>query len=609
MPPVFRNRTLSLGWVLGLSLTLLVVAAVTAVLAIGLVNARVATEALIRERAGAELNSVTSRLDAHLAPVFAMVGSLNQAVASGQVRPDHPAAFQRFVLGQLSTVSQVTGVAIIYPGGQVKRIRRTGQVDEDESWRRMPEVQSALEWGRRANAPRLVKPIWNEQIGQTLITLQVPLSVGAEYLGVAVVAITVSDLSSFVTEISAETGQSAFILFDHDHVLASAGQIEPERPTAGQPLPRLDQVNDPVLARMWAEDRVPLPPSQTPRRASGHRIVVDGTTYSFIYRDQVIAGDQTWLIGTYARGSLVDGEIKRLLRMAMGSAVVLAIAVAAAFLLSRRLSRPVLRLAAAAHQIEESSDFEHFEPLPGSRVRELDIASRAFNRMVGGVRERQRIRELFGRYVAPEVAEVLLAGDGAGRARRRPLTALFTDLADFTALSEEAPPEWLADRLNAYLTGLCDLVARHNGVVVDFFGDGIFAIFGAPVPISDHAAEALACAREIVGFGRRFSLDASAQDGATGWGLTRVGVNTGLAIVGNFGSADRMKYGAVGDVVNTAARLQGLNKEFGTLLMAGMDTVTAAGEQHFRPLGAVSIRGRRQDVDVAEILTEPVIQA
>src|SRR5215831_12999628 len=144
-------------------------------------------------------------------------------------------------------------------------------------------------------------------------------------------------------------------------------------------------------------------------------------------------------------------------------------------------------------------------------------------------------------------------------------------------------PADLVRLLNSYFEAVCAPIQTHDGVIIDFVGDAVFAIFGAPIAHADHAARALACARDIDGVARAFAAARNAEGIALG--RTRIGVHTGVATVGNFGSSDRLKYGAAGDVVNTAARLESANKFFGTHLLASRATVDAAGDRDWRPLG------------------------
>ncbi|WP_148360674.1 adenylate/guanylate cyclase domain-containing protein, partial [Acidisphaera rubrifaciens] len=223
----------------------------------------------------------------------------------------------------------------------------------------------------------------------------------------------------------------------------------------------------------------------------------------------------------------------------------------------------------------------------------------AFGLMVGfrfifSDRDQRHIRRVFGLYLAPSVIERLIA---TGRmpelgGERRDMTFFFSDIAGFTTFAEGADPATLAPILNAYFDGVCDVILRHGGLVVDFAGDGLHALFGAPVEQPDHARRGIDAARAVAAFVEAFRAR-QAADGVP-FGHTRIGLHSGPALVGNLGATRRLKYTALGDAVNTAARLEGLNKYFGTRCCVSAATVDAAGERDVRPIGDIVLKGRRE---------------
>jgi class 3 adenylate cyclase len=218
--------------------------------------------------------------------------------------------------------------------------------------------------------------------------------------------------------------------------------------------------------------------------------------------------------------------------------------------------------------------------------------------------QRQFIQGAFSRYVSPKVVEQLiddpermsLAGD------RREMTYLFTDIANFTTLSEGMESHQLGHVLNAYLDGVTQIVLRYEGMVDKFIGDSVFAIFNAPVDLADHAAKAVHCALDIDDFCNAFSVEQKAK--GIDFGITRIGVHTGIAVVGNFGSSARFNYTAQGDAVNTASRLEGLNKHFGTHISVSGATRDGCDGIVFRPLASVVLKGKTVPIEVWEPLHE-----
>jgi adenylate cyclase len=214
--------------------------------------------------------------------------------------------------------------------------------------------------------------------------------------------------------------------------------------------------------------------------------------------------------------------------------------------------------------------------------------------------ERRFVREALAKYVPPSVARELerhpeqLAIGG----ERRQVAVLFTDIAGFTSLSERLDPEEVSKYLNAYLDGMTDIVHRHAGTLDKYIGDAVVALWGAPLAVQDPAGRAIACAIELDAFASAFA-EARQRDGVA-FGGTRIGVHYGEAVVGNFGGRDRYQYTAIGDTINTAARLEGANKFTLTRILVSEAAVTAANRTDCRPLGGLVLKGRRKIIDVFE---------
>ena len=218
-------------------------------------------------------------------------------------------------------------------------------------------------------------------------------------------------------------------------------------------------------------------------------------------------------------------------------------------------------------------------------------------------RRREQLRADFARYVPSAVVDALVA-DGAPpglQGERRVLTLLFSDLAGFTAASERLPPEEVARALNAYFSRMTHTVHQHGGTLDKFIGDAVMAFWNAPLPEPAHAARALACAQAM----QRDMAALRAQWQGTPFAEVhlRIGLHTGEAAVGHLGSHERFTYTAVGDAVNTAARLEGANKAFGTGVLVSGATQAAlpAGDPlraHLLWLDTVVLAGRTHQVYV-----------
>jgi adenylate cyclase len=225
--------------------------------------------------------------------------------------------------------------------------------------------------------------------------------------------------------------------------------------------------------------------------------------------------------------------------------------------------------------------------------------------------QRKFIHSVFSQHVAPEVVEQIINNPArmtSLEGERREMTFIFTDVADFTTLSESVDSKELGRVLNAYLEVMTELVQKHGGMVDKFIGDAVVAIFNAPIDLPGHATWAVRCALEMDRFASRFS--AEQRDRGLAFGITRIGVHTGTAMVGNFGSRTRHSYTASGDAVNTAARLEGLNKYLGThISVSGSTREQCSGELAFRPVASVVLKGKTSAISVWEPLHQDAAES
>ena len=192
--------------------------------------------------------------------------------------------------------------------------------------------------------------------------------------------------------------------------------------------------------------------------------------------------------------------------------------------------------------------------------------------------ERERVRNLFSRFVPEAVVDDVLAR-GRDDLRlggvERECTVMFTDLRGFTTFAESLPPEQVIEAVNVYLGEMGEAILASGGTLLAYLGDGIMAVFGAPVTQPDHADRALAASREMIG-PRLERFNEWLQGQGLGEGLRMgVGLNTGKVMAGNVGSQQRLEYTAIGDTTNTASRLEGLTKGSGHMLLLAESTKDA----------------------------------
>ena len=217
------------------------------------------------------------------------------------------------------------------------------------------------------------------------------------------------------------------------------------------------------------------------------------------------------------------------------------------------------------------------------------------------VRERERIKRAFSFYLSPEMIRRIAADPDSLNLGGEELvaTALFTDIKGFTPLAEGLSAPETAALLNRYFSEVTGHIFEAGGTLIKYIGDAVFAIWGAPLRMEDHATQACRAALDLAR-----QQKASATDSRpSGKLITRIGVHTGEMLVGNLGSSQRFDYTAIGDAVNLASRLEGLNKAFGTLALVSGDTLARTdGRFTVRPLGRARVVGRSEPVEIFELL-------
>jgi adenylate cyclase len=226
-------------------------------------------------------------------------------------------------------------------------------------------------------------------------------------------------------------------------------------------------------------------------------------------------------------------------------------------------------------------------------------------RLVVTDRGQRLLRNSFALYLAPQVIDQMLASNKlpALGGETRNVTIFFSDLAGFSAISEQMTPTELVAFMNEYLSEMTDIIESQGGYVEKYIGDSIVAVFGAPVDDTDHARHAASAALLC-----RDRLDEMNRTSPAFHGLTvthRMGLNTGEALVGNIGSRRRFNYSVMSDAVNVASRLEGVNKYYGTTIIASETTVAATGAAFaWRELDATRVKGRAAPVKIYELVAE-----
>ncbi|MEZ4320541.1 MAG: adenylate/guanylate cyclase domain-containing protein [Myxococcota bacterium] len=238
-------------------------------------------------------------------------------------------------------------------------------------------------------------------------------------------------------------------------------------------------------------------------------------------------------------------------------------------------------------------------------------------RYLGEESEKRQLRRIFQRYVSDAVVDDILSSPDGLRlgGERRQITVLFSDIRNFTTLSETLEPEEIVEMLNVYFERACRPILEQGGVVDKFIGDAVMAVFGAPVHSDDHADRAIAAGLEMSAVANDFQQWVTQRFGDRDLPPfdVGIGIHTGAAVVGNIGFERRTEYTVIGDAVNVASRLEGLTKTMGCRLLASQDTLDATahgssarapGTPRYRTgrLADMTVKGREESIRVVEIL-------
>jgi class 3 adenylate cyclase len=249
-------------------------------------------------------------------------------------------------------------------------------------------------------------------------------------------------------------------------------------------------------------------------------------------------------------------------------------------------------------------DFGDLEMTIDKTIRHVEMMREARRRQL----EAERAHASLSRYFSPQIAARLACdGEADGMAVHwREVATIFTDITSFTSLVETAAAEVLSALLNEYVGGMTDVVFAHEGTVAKVIGDAIQVLFNAPGEQPDYATRAIACAQDLDVWAEAFRERWKAK--GVNFGVTRIGVHAGPALVGNFGGSRFFDYTAYGDTINTAARLEAANKFLGTRICVSATVADATGNFKGRPVGDLALRGRSEPLRAYEPLPKAVFE-
>jgi class 3 adenylate cyclase len=563
---------------------------VAIVLLLGFGQAVQSTRQLWANEAQGLIDQMEQSLDARLQPVR------DQAhwVARDIKDLSDLEALDDYFYGVLAATPQVAGIAIITPDNLARRWHRDERIAITEDWSQRPWIRDYLEQAKTDGTAAWRDPIFTDTVSATTLLHDIPLyDDKGEFIGIFAQIVTVQELSAFLARSYADTGVTPFVLYDRDYVLAHPAITGSNEQ---QPLPRLEQLNDLVLQRIWSpdEDAAFISSALADTEASG--LFWGDNYYLYLYRNIKRFGPADWTIGAYINTNLMPNEqAERAIRALTAGLIVLVLAIIASIIVGRKVSSPVKAIVRAADAVD-AGELDRIEPLSGSRIRELDDAGVAFNNMVSGLRDRRLIRDTLGRFVPEEVARSLLAGGGDLEVQQSEATILFCDIEAFTRLTETLGPVKIVEVLNAFFSRMVEILEQHGGVVTQFQGDAILATFNVPVADDEHARNAVLAAQDM--------LTSVAGSEFAGEPLNiRIGINSGKVVAGAIGAKGRLNYTVHGDAVNLAARLEAMNKEYGTRLLMSESAVAHLSEDELKLIGETTARGQTRSIKLYTLVS------
>jgi class 3 adenylate cyclase len=443
---------------------------------------------------------------------------------------------------------------------------------------------------RRSLALAVTDPFINPDTGHPVIALGYPILVQENFVGVASAHITFRGLSELLARHKASPNSVTVIADEHGELLA-------------HPVPTKSvQVADGRLqVTSWADVDDPQIVEAVHRRAAGSpdrfnfTLGHEGTEYVALFSKFPTGSGKTWQVLVVTPTADFVGELERTNRLLIW--LMLAVVVAEStliYVMAGRVSNPIELVSQAMRRIRSLSFGEQMPP--PSRIREIAELQHAARLLANALRSFAMfapigiVRDLIesGRPIAPGVEQ-------------RFMTILFADVESFTTIAEQLSSQELSEQTSHYFETVTSAVAEESGTIDKFIGDCVMALWGAPTVMEDHVFRA--CVAALKASRRMERLNASwAAEGRKEMRV-RIGIHCDTVVVGNVGSRARLSYTVMGDGVNVASRIEGLNKQFGTSICISQNVYDRVSDRIVgRALGRVSVKGRKTEIMVYELL-------
>jgi adenylate cyclase len=409
-----------------------------------------------------------------------------------------------------------------------------------------------------------------------------------KFFGAFGLDINVAQISQFLRNLKIGKSGIAFIFNQNNEVVAfpDSSRIVKKEEKEFRPV-SINELGIPSITAAFQE--------LTQRRENKCLVKVNDKKYIASFQDFPESFRARWKVGVIVPEDDFIGGVKQEMLISLLICLgVLLISIVLAILISRSISKPIRLLTRETGRIKNFHLDEKVEIR--SRILEIQLMSDAIAVMKSGL-------QAFRRYVPAELVRQLIStGEEAHLGgHKRDLTVFFSDIRGFTTIAEGMTPEALMLHLSEYFDELTQILSEQHGTVDKYIGDGIMAFWGAPVHDDNHALHA--CNAALICQERLQDLNQKWVAAGESPLPTRIGISTGETVVGNVGSSERINYTVMGDNVNLASRLEGVNRLYGTQIIVSRATYEAVADKFwFRPLDIVAVKGRREGTIIYELM-------
>ena len=562
---------------------------------------------LIAGKTEVTLDAVTIQIEALFDPSDRLLHSLCTRMKEGAIKTSDPQTLARAMADVLQFENGIAWIGFGYPDGRmagawmdkdargitisspddhvprewrfdgtgglvrVERPAFTGRFDARERiWFKMAIAEKGMIW---------TPPYDFLGVGRGISAAHSVFSPDGRFEGVFTVDFLLADMSSYLDELRHKFASDTLVLTTDGNVLA-----EPASLTAPDVVEEIQR----ILRNPGERSKI-----EVDRKRILREITSGGKRYLVGLRAAEIPGGLHFVSAVIMSRAATFGSVDRILwNSFLAACAALVVSLLAGFVLAGRIATPLNLITG---QVSRIGNFE-LTPAkpPDSAISEVRVLSEAVVRMRSSL-------DAFSHYVPVDlVRDLVRSGGGAALGgERRELSLMLCDLADFTGYAEHLAPEVAFETLSIYFEAFGMAIDAEGGVIDKFLGDGVMALFNAPAKIPAHAAAA--CRAALVG---SRALEGRTLPGSGKPFRVRVGLHSGEALVGNVGTSLRFAYTAIGDSVNLCSRLEGLNKVYGTGIIASKALKDAAGDGEFlwRFLDRVVVVGRRDPLDIFELL-------